>query len=377
MPALASSFVRAIPSRGDTEKDMTKRKPQAPRQMSRKQRSRLEREARTNRILVAGAATVAFIVVAVLGYGYISERVIKPGQPAAIVDGTPIRTGDFESRILYLQNMQRLSQSEPTPIEPRQVLDQMAREQLILQEATRLGLSVTEEEIDLTVEQAIGYDREAASSSAVTDTLSLTATVGLTSAVDLPPMTEAEYLEQFEFFVDQVLNPSGMGIEGYRDMIEIYLLEGQLQTTIAGDISTAEHVTLRYFGFSDEPSAASVVERLSEGEDWDAIAEELEADETGAVFASEVEWKTETYLSWQFGIDIAATIFEIPVGEPTEPLVGTTGRYYVIEVLAREERLLDELLLSLEQDRVFYEWLNGQMALVEYVGEWAEEPTPE
>jgi hypothetical protein len=49
----------------------------------------------------------------------------------------------------------------------------------------------------------------------------------------------------------------------------------------------------------------------------------------------------------------------------------------VIEVLAREERLLDELLLSLEQDRVFYEWLNGQMALVEYVGEWAEEPTPE
>lgn len=356
---------------------MAKRKAQAPRQLSRKQTSRLQREARMNRILIASVATVAVLVVAVLGYGYISERVIKPGQPVAIVNGAPIRTGDLESRVLYLEFMQVLSQSDTQEIEPRQVLEQMAREQLIFQEATRLGLSVTEEEIDLTVEQAMGFDREAAASVSVTGTQPLTPTSGLTSEVDLTPMTEIEFQEQYEFFVDRVLNPSGMGIEGYRDMIEIYLLEGQLQTAIAGDISTAEQVSLRYFGFSEEISATAVLERLDRGEEWDAIAEELEADETGAVFASEVEWKTETYLSWQFGVDIAADLFEIPVGEPTEPLMGTTGRYYVIEVLEREERPLDELLLSLEQDRIFYEWLNGQMDNVEYVGEWQEEPAPE
>ena len=355
---------------------MAKRKVQAPRQMSRKQMSRLERETRMNRILFAGAAAVVLLVVAVLGYGYLSERVIKPRQPVAIVNGTPIRAGDLENRLFYLELVQELSGSE-TLLDPRQALEQMAREQFIFQESDRLGLSVTEEEIDQTVEQALGFDRDAASSAAVTDTQSVTLTEGLTSAIDLAPMTAAEYDEQYEFFVDQVLNPSGVGVEGYRDMIEVYLLEGQLQTHIAADVSTAEHATLRYFGFPDEESATTVVERLEGGEEWETVAEELEADETGTVFASEVEWKTETYLSWQFGVDIATMLFETPVGEPTEPLLGTTGRYYVIEVLAREERLLDEVLLSLEQDRLFYEWQKEQMANVEYVGAWQVEPPPE
>ena len=82
---------------------MAKRKAQAPRQLSRKQTSRLQREARMNRILIASVATVAVLVVAVLGYGYISERVIKPGQPVAIVNGAPIRTGDLESRVFFLK----------------------------------------------------------------------------------------------------------------------------------------------------------------------------------------------------------------------------------------------------------------------------------
>ena len=53
---------------------MAKRKAQAPRQLSRKQTSRLEREARMNRILIASVATVAVLVVAVLGYGFISDE---------------------------------------------------------------------------------------------------------------------------------------------------------------------------------------------------------------------------------------------------------------------------------------------------------------
>ena len=100
---------------------MAKRKVQAPRQMSRKQMSRLERETRMNRILFAGAAAVVLLVVAVLGYGYLSERVIKPRQPVAIVNGTPIRAGDLENRLFYLELVQELSGSE-TLLDPRQVL---------------------------------------------------------------------------------------------------------------------------------------------------------------------------------------------------------------------------------------------------------------
>jgi hypothetical protein len=72
-----------------------------PKKLVRRQSSRLERERRFQKILIWSVAVVAVLVVGLLGYGIVFEKVIKAREPVAIVSGTPITTADFQARVGY------------------------------------------------------------------------------------------------------------------------------------------------------------------------------------------------------------------------------------------------------------------------------------
>ena len=61
---------------------------------------RVEREAKTNRIItISTIAVVAIALLVVIG-GALSEYVIKPNQPIVSINDLEISTGEYQARVL-------------------------------------------------------------------------------------------------------------------------------------------------------------------------------------------------------------------------------------------------------------------------------------
>jgi len=146
----------------------------------------MQREQRQSRIITISAIVVLVIVIGLIVYGVLNERVLKGLQPVAVVNGDKITSNDFQAQVrLARQNLvssamqtyqfgqmfgsnpqfmsstlsqlyQIQSQLEPTTV-GNQVLEQMIQDKLIRQEAKRRGITVTKEEVDKAIQEAFGY----------------------------------------------------------------------------------------------------------------------------------------------------------------------------------------------------------------------------
>ena len=376
------------------------------RKPTRKEKGRAAREARINRWIIGGAIAVGVLLIGVLTYGYISEVIIKGRQPVATVNGEPIPTKDWQARVrelrrrleiqlnamqqqrmaidpsapsadLYIQQLDQEIRTLQTQLSEeyriqigQQVLQQMAQEEVYRQEAERLGVSVTPGEVDQSIEQFFGFDRSnlAGPSSPETGTITDTTTTTPTTG-----MTEEDFESQYEDYVNLVLKPTGLGVEGFRAMMEASLLGQKIREQVTSGVpTTAEQVDLRYIAFPAEEEALPILERLEQGEEWEAIEEEIEANEEGAAYVTDMEWRTERYIRDQFGEEISQPIFAAEEGSLLGPLAGSSGRYYLIEVVGHETQELDEFMLSYERSAAFEDWLTQQMQGVEFSEDWQE-----
>lgn len=385
----------------------------APRPMTKKQRTRAEREARLNRWIIAGTIALGVLVVGILLYGYLAENVFKGRAPVATVNGVPITTADFQARVRHYRivlqeqrNYYTALRMELDPTDPntsfmleslngqirqidsmlseayatllgKEVLDRMAQEEVLRQEATRRGIAVSQEEIDRAIEEQFGYDRDAAMAAlltpAVVPTVPVTAETALTvTATPEPtPVPKEEFDRRYQEYVKTYLKPSGLSEAKFRALVEASLLYDKLRQAMAAELPQAmEQVQIRYFSLPTQEEAGQVAERLDKGEKWEEIAAEIKADEESQAYTSEPDWATRGFLAEQFGEEAANTVWETPVQQYTAPLAGTDGRWYLVQVMGREVRELESWLRSYEEQRVFQEWLQGQMATVQY-GEWA------
>lgn len=385
----------------------------APRPMTKKQRTRAEREAHLNRWIIAGTIALGVLVVGILLYGYLAENVFKGRAPVATVNGVPITTADFQARVrhyrIVLQEQRNYSTAlrmELDPTDPntsfmleylngqirqidsmlseayatmlgKEVLDRMVQEEVLRQEATRRGIAVSQEEIDRAIEEQFGYDRDAAMAALLTPTVVPTTpvtaetTLTVTATPEPTPVPKEEFDRRYQEYVKTYLKPSGLSEAKFRAMVEASLLYDKLRQAMAAELPQAmEQVQIRYFSLPTQEEAGQVAERLDKGEKWEEIAAEIKADEESQAYASEPDWATRGFLAEQFGEEAADTVWETPVQSYTTPLAGTDGRWYLVQVIDRQVRELESWLRSYEEQRVFQEWLQGQMATVQY-GEWA------
>jgi parvulin-like peptidyl-prolyl isomerase len=382
-----------------------RRKPTA-HKPTRKEKSRAAREARATRWIIGGAIAVGVLLIGVLAYGYISEVIIKGRQPVATVNGEEIPAKDWQARVrelrrrleiqlnayqqqrmaidpsapsadLYIQQLDQEIRTLQTQLSEeyrvqigQQVLQQMAQEEIYRQEAERLGISVTPGEVDQSIEQFFGYDRSDLASSASPETGAITDT---TTTTPTTGMTEEEFETQYDDYINLVLKPTGLGVEGFRAMMEASLLGQKIREQVTSSVPAEdEQVDIRYIAYPSEEGGASVLERLEQGEEWEAIQEEIEADEEGAAYVTDMEWRTEQYLQDQFGEEIGQAVFAADVGSLLGPLEGQSGRFYVIEVLGHETRELDQFMLSYAESAAFEDWLTQRMQGVEYSENWQE-----
>ena len=136
-----------------------------------------------------GSIVILVFVVGLIAYGIIEQVILEPNQPVAVVGDDKITNEEFENRVKFerrqlvqqylstYQNMQLFEDDENSQaffqqtlnqiqfqLDPetlgQEILDLMVDDKLIRQEAERLGIIVTNDEVDKYFEEAFGYYTE-------------------------------------------------------------------------------------------------------------------------------------------------------------------------------------------------------------------------
>ncbi len=381
----------------------------APKELTRKQRSRLERERRMEKILLWSMIAVGIVVVGVLGYGLVVEKIIKVREAVATVDDTPITTAEFQARVRFMRMQMQdefhywsLQQQSLDPTDPDaqfyleyiqgnlrdlqgqlssenalvvgdQTLDQLIQEELVRQEAARRDITVTPEEVQSQVEAYFGYDPNPATPTpAPTFTPALTPIEVLTptpTTAPLPtatPMTEEDFHRLYDTYL-QGLKSQDISEQQYRSWVEASLLIEKVQEQMNAEApTTADQVKLRLLNVDDEDLANELAARLDAGEDFQVLVDELEADEEAAGRGTELAWFPRSMLENYLGAELADLAFTLEIGERSQPVLGEDGTgYTIIVVVGHGEHELEQFLREQMGKDMFREWLEAQQILVE------------
>lgn len=386
---------------------------QTPPRLTRKQRSRHQKEMLYRRWLIIGAAVVLGAVVVLLGWGLVHEYVVKPRRPVAIVNGDKIELDEYQRlvqyrRLIYQSNLSQiqaqLDQIDPTDesmsfmqqIYQQQAeyyqqllasvgtdtLEEMIQDRVIRQEAARRGITVTPDEVQAEIEHQFDYyrtpptptpTREPTATPLATATPSVTPTAaeeaqGTLTPTSTPaptftpmptatPVTLESFTQSWESYLDYIAKQSGFTEDDLRYLTESQLYRQRVQEAIEAEApTTAEQVQARHILVATEEEARAVIERLEAGEDFATLAKELSLDTSSGAQGGELGWFTRGMMVAEFS-DAA---FSLEPGQISEP-VKTEYGYHVIQVEAHEQNraIAPEDMDSFRQ-QYFAEWLETQ-----------------
>jgi hypothetical protein len=381
-----------------------KRNPKS--RLTRRQHKVRRKDERIQRIITWSAIGIGALIVLIIGYGVITEMIIKPNRPVATVGNEEITVGEYQSRVRYerlmtrnqiFQYQQYLTQVDTTDpqmsgfaqqiqqtqaqlesqLSPematlfgKDVLDQMIEERIVRQKAEEAGVTVSDEAVEERIEQMMGYDREAALEATSSPTMTVTETQSI--------MTESEYQQAYNNFRTNFLQEVGLSEQGFRRIIRTDLLRAEVQDLVTQDVPLErEQAQVTYLAVPSEEQAETLRERVLAGEEMDTLVEELNNNENEASFGRALPWYPEEYLSSVLSPELAEMVFTMPLETVSEPQPGANGEiYYVLTVNGREVRPLNEALLQQEKQEAYNTWLQEQKdEKAEYL-DW-EDVTPD
>jgi parvulin-like peptidyl-prolyl isomerase len=325
--------------------------------------------------------------------------------------------GDPATLQSFLGQLQTSVQELDTFKAGETAINQMVDNLLVVQEAKKRGITVSDEEIDTRLQEALGYFANGTPTPtntptpAATSTLSAlqlnmimpTATVTLTptpnitetqvAATPTPePSPTREATATPEASPTPQPTPTPYTLEGYqhayatmaadfdvnfqiptgtlRYVIEVSLLREKLQKEIIGVIPCEEEqVWAQHILVPDEALAKVVKERLDAGEDWFSLVEQYSTDTGSKSQGGDLGWFGRAKMVKEFK-DAA---FALKVGEVSAPVKSQFG-YHIIRVLGHENRPLTTAECQNQEQTKFQDWLTEyrNTAQVQVLDYWQE-----
>lgn len=246
---------------------------------------------------------------------------------AALVNGQPISSEEYESQVEQVEaffeqeglnaeseeGRERLAQAR------RQVLEQMIDQELIRQAAVEMGISISDEELESSiegiVEQSGGGDG-----------------------------------------FNQSLQATGTTYDVFRQMLLDQLLSEAVYSSVTASInSVAEQVHARHILLPTREMAEEVLARLQTGEDFAYLARECSED----ISSRETGGDMGFFPRGVMPDEVEEVAFGLEVGDMSGIVESQFG-FHVIQVLERDEReIAVEVFESLRQ-QTFMQWLEDQ-----------------
>lgn len=367
-------------------------KQQPIRRPTRKHIARAERERRQRNWIIAGTVVTGILVLGLVGFGFLYVNVILPNEPVAIVDGEEILTREFQQRVSLVLG------PGADPVNTGQIiLDTMIDEILLRHEAEVQGITISEQEVQKSIEEAFGYFAQGTPTRPATLTPDPTL---LARATATPEPTEgpsptvaptgtprptatpytreafeqvlatqlAEFDERFNFTEIQ-----------FRSFFETQLYRQEFEQRIEEEVPREQEQTLlRHILVEDAETANQVLSELAEGAAWDDLVIEYSTDSITKEIGGDLGWMTETTVIDRFGLTVLPVIAQ-PVGEIVGPLETMQG-WHVFEIMGREIRALSEFEFRRAVQNRFEVWLEElrQDAEIVIIDGWQERipPTP-
>ena len=395
--------------------------------------AREARERRERNIVYIVSAVVIIAVLGLVLYGIVDQNFLKARRPVATVNDEKITVSEYQgqtrlARYNLIQSAQRLYQlaqimgNDPSSqasvanqlqsidgqLFPqaigRQIIDQLVDGLLIKQEASRLGITVSEDEVNKELEEVFGFYRLGTPTPTVTHVLPKTSTLSPlqeslipstpTSSASLSPtseITSTEIVEDNTQFLESSITPTNELTptltattgptatpftqqafeEIYQDAIanlseeygisesdlkrgfEDHLYSGKILDVITKDIEcTQEQVWALHILIDEEVLAKNIKTRLDEGEDWSLMATTYSTDTSNKDKGGDLGWFGQGVMVPEF----EQAAFKLEVGETSEPIETDFG-FHIIRILGHEERPLTEDACQSIRSEKFQEWL--------------------
>jgi parvulin-like peptidyl-prolyl isomerase len=283
--------------------------------------SRLERERKSQRlILILGALTIASIL-GVVAFGYYDSHIAIRTEPVARVGDRVIAAKDL-ARQLALAHQQGLATDQLAYYAPA-ILDGMVNDELVRQEASRRGLEASPEEIDQALRESLG-------------------------------LKEGEEASLQDLYQER-LQELKIDDHEYRGFLEMNLLRQKLNDALGSDIpEEMEQVNPLVILATDEATARAILARLEGGEDFSELARNESLDQETKEKGGDLGW-----LPRGLRPELEEAAFALAVGEVSQPVYTSQG-YYLIKVVGRETRALDPAARDALRAKALDVWLEGQ-----------------
>lgn len=408
---------------------------------TKKHLARLEKERIQRRYILIGSGIVILLVFGLILYGLLDQYYLSAQRPVAVINGEKITSEEFEGQTRYARynmvvqayNIYELSQlmgdnqnalssiagqlqqinNQLFPeAAGQQVIDQMVDNLLIRQEAEKMGISVSIEEIDKEVEEAFGYypngtptpqpttelkptstlsqlqksllpatltsTPSSTPSLSETPALEITPTVnqqvpatesdnsGATPAeetdtvtpTDLPtptPFTEELFNELYKTTINNLQESNKISEEIIRQSFIANLYLKKVQDKITEDLDCSEEqVWALHILVEDEELAKDIKKRLDEGEDWTLMAATYSTDASNKNNGGDLGWFGRGAMVAEF----EEAAFDLEIGETSDP-VQTEFGWHIIRKIGQEEKELPESGCQQLRQTKFTEWLSG------------------
>ncbi len=394
-----------------------------PKPATKKHIARLERERRqVNLIRWIVFGSIA-LVLGIIGYGYLDLNYLQLKEPVAEVNGEIITTEQWQERVqvqrlilldqynqaVFQQNFGLDTSQQQQSIlfslqQPlvlgQQALDALVDETLIRQQAEKLGIAVTDEELEEAVRAAYGFfpsgtqTPTATATSFAFPTLSsqqltlypstttptefltpaptqtstpnpaVTSTATATQALPTPTFvplvataTATPYtLEGYNTTYATAMagfEPSGISESTIRSIYEANLFRRKVLDAVTADVPrTEEQVWARHILVDDAQTSGIVRSMLLSGKDFAEVAREFSKDTGSAISGGDLGWFGRGAMVAEF--ENAA--FSQEIGEIGEPVQSQFG-YHIIQVLGHTDIPLSASQYEQKRETAFGEWL--------------------
>ncbi len=405
-----------------------------PKHVSKKQQSRVAREHLQRRLILIATILVASLVVLIIGYGVLDQLVFQAQKPVAKVDGTKITLEEFQSRASYdryqiINNMTLLEyykgmfgfdentvayydsmiQQNATLLNDpdslgNQVIDELINDRVMMIQAEKMGITVSEEEVDHAIEEAFGFYKDGTPTPAPTDVILPTATYSPLQMTLIPPTatpgatatatsgpsatpepptatptvtelaptattgptatpfpTETPYTEEgfdtnYQNYVSTLEVETQFKPDQFRAVFRVRLIYEKLLEEVTRDTPGVEpYIWARHILVATEPEAAALRDRLEKGEDFAQLAAQYSTDTSNKDLGGDLGWFSKGRMVAEFE---AAAFALTEIGQISQP-VQTSFGWHIIQLLGREERPMTADRLDEVKQQAFDEWLAG------------------
>jgi hypothetical protein len=355
---------------------------------TRKHLARAERERILKNRIIAGTLITAILVFGLIGYGIYREALFLPGEPIVIINGEEIITREFQDRVISEVQFSGTSAESLAWA----VLDTMIKDVLVRQEAEKMGIVITEAELDQRIEEYLGYYRNGTPTSSPSltpdptqkaeETLTAAAVTALPTAdvtptvantlTPLPTPTEytAEgYKQVYADYISGIEEQSGLSEEQIRQVIRSNMLSEMLREILKQDVPLeGEKTQLRQIQTETEETAQEVRSKLEEGEAWEDLVTEYSQDETTKDAGGELGWLTSAIILAGFGPS-AELLSTEPVGTLVGPIQTYQG-WHMFEIMDRDIQPFTEYEYQQVVNSAYDNWLsvvegNSEIIIVE------------